>query len=160
MDIDRPLDLLQRKGRDNYSRGCPTERKGTEITLAWVRVWSARKESLMERTTSSGVDGRSRDAMRKKKDISALAVPSPCRRDELPAGRRRTADGTGRNNAHWRQCMVGPGGCDYDALSSVSSALHLAAHSFFFLHLNPSLPVTILLFTPDYSYRRFVNYFE
>jgi hypothetical protein len=38
----------------------------------------------MERTTSSGVDGRSRDAMRKKKDISALAVP---------AGRRRAADG-------------------------------------------------------------------
>jgi hypothetical protein len=41
--------------------------------LAWVRVWSAREESLMERTTSSGVDGHSRDAMRKK-DVSALAV--------------------------------------------------------------------------------------
>ena len=54
----------------------------------------------MERTTSSGVDGRSRDAMRKKKDISRSPLGDfPCRL----AGRQTAA--TGRNNAHCRQSM-------------------------------------------------------
>ena len=55
----------------------------------------------MERTTSSGVDGRSRDAMRKKKDISRSPPLGdfPCRL----AGRQTAA--TGRNNAHCRQSM-------------------------------------------------------
>ena len=83
----------------------------------------------MERTTSSGVDGRSRDAMRKKKDISALS--RRCRR----------ADGgprTGRNNAHWRASMhrdgaVGLGRLRLRRPFSVSSglALYLAAHRFY-----------------------------
>jgi hypothetical protein len=87
---------LLETGEDARLKG-GRRRRDSEITLAWVRVWSARKESLMERTTSSGVDGRSRDAMRKKKDISALAVrlPFPCR----VAGRLMA----GRNNAHWRR---------------------------------------------------------
>jgi hypothetical protein len=99
---------LLETGEDARLKG-GRRRRDSEITLAWVRVWSARKESLMERTTSSGVDGRSRDAMRKKKDISALAVrlPFPCRvAGRLMADRGRGVimhtgvdDGTGRARA-------------------------------------------------------------
>lgn len=50
----------------------------------------------MERTTSSGVDGRSRDAMRKKKDI-ALAL----------AGRGGRRNGTERNGITVLLCYRG-----------------------------------------------------
>jgi hypothetical protein len=107
--IDRPLDLQRKGARTGGATGGDARSRGRgggeigKITLAWVLVLSARKESLMERTTSSGVDGRSRDAMRKKKDISRPRLGDfPCRL----AGRQTAA--TGRDNAHCRQSM-GPG---------------------------------------------------
>jgi hypothetical protein len=100
----------------------------------------------MERTTSSGVDGRSRDAMRKKKDISALAVPFPCRvAGGQTAGRGRgVIMHTGVNvqgRGHGRSRAV--------AIATPFCLLCIWPRKAF--ATNP-LPVnTILLFTPDYS---------
>jgi len=84
----------------------------------------------MERTTSSGVDGRSRDAMRKKKDISALAVPFP----SLSSCRR--ADGVIMHNGVNVQGRTRPGsgGCDCELRRPFLSPLYLAAHSFCIYH--------------------------
>jgi hypothetical protein len=94
----------------------------------------------MERTTSSGVDGRSRDAMRKKKDISALAVAGG-----QTAGRGRgVIMHTGVNvqgRGHGRSRAV--------AIATPFCLLCIWPRKAF--ATNP-LPVnTILLFTPDYS---------
>lgn len=155
--IDRPLDLLQRKARKNYRRGGMPEGRGLgqgrlakKITLAWVRVWSARNESLMERTTSSGVDGRSRDAMRKKKDIFSSRVA----RGDFSFLPRRVSGGPRRRgrgvimHTHWRQCLqTGAAGrlrwrrtfcllCIWPRIAFTSNTLPLT--------------ILLLLFTPHY----------